>query len=86
MLSTVTWIPRGFAVANPAAYDGDPEAVDGPEAAALKLAQKRQSERAEALDAGAGAADEGEQMDSAFQPACTNRTVSAAVLRIDICR
>ena len=40
MLSTVTWIPRGFACANPAAYAGDPAAVDGPEAAALALAQE----------------------------------------------
>jgi hypothetical protein len=71
MLSTVTWVPRGFAVANPAAYDANPEAMDGPEAAAMALAQKRQSERAEALDAGgaAGGAAAGEAtaMDSTLR-------------------
>ena len=64
MLSTVTWVPRGFAVANPAAYAGNPEAVDGPEAAAMALAQRRQAERAGALEAGAAAADADEAMDS----------------------
>ena len=64
MLSTVTWLPRGFAVANPAAYDDAPEAVEGPEAAALALAQQRQLERAEALEAGATASGEDEAMDS----------------------
>ena len=64
MLSTVTWVPRGFAVANPAAYDDAPEAVEGPEAAALALAQQRQLERAGALEAGATASGEDEAMDS----------------------
>jgi hypothetical protein len=76
MLSTVTWIPRGFACANPAAYAGDPAAVDGPEAAALALAQERQAERAGALGAAAGgaAASEDEAMDSASSRPAPRRT------------
>ena len=68
MLSTVTWVPRGFAVANPAAYDSAPEAAEGPEAAALALAQQRRLERTEALEAGATAASEDEAMDSTSRP------------------
>ena len=74
MLSTVTWIPRGFACANPAAYDEQDNAMDGPEAAALALSQQREARKAEAEAAaavtaatgGGAAGSDDEDMDSAL--------------------
>ena len=67
MLSTIAWVPRGFANENPAAYaDDDAQAMDGPEAAALRLQESREAAAGGAAAAAAAAEGAGDGDDDAM--------------------
>ena len=79
MLSTIAWVPRGFASENPAAYaDDDAQAMDGPEAAALRLQESREAAAGGAAAAAAAAEGAGDGDHDAMDTGGAPRALSPA--------